>query len=465
MLLAAVVAGLMYSWNGAGVRGAGAPHRGRPRTPAQPHHNSDQVASNMPPGTAAAFDSNNPDSAFSSLSAGFEPAAAAPAVAATAAESAGFGDVAAAPRAAAPVADSSDPPPRTSSGPSTPISHNVSATPTFSDVGFGHCAEQRWHTSQTASSRPRPPVTAADKASRALVIFKLARTGSTELAMLLREAGGFCAFLPEVSNRCPCGPEAKGCGAVNVSDISWRLRDSRGAACTAVIELALRVLACGGGFTLNPFKNQMYAHGKPGQQPESCFERFVNTAVSRLPDRPVVASLTRDNAVAMAASHLLSKSLTPKCGIDAYHADRCPQLLTAKISPTPKEFFNKVAEKVRLNKELVQTTRWVWRQWARRPGNGQAVAAQAGPIEMTYEQLAHSGANGSFGIPQILVQAVFDDPAAATPNAARNHDLTDHPPVTTEAPAGRLRSKLANYDELMEWAINHAPEHVDDLAR
>ena len=349
------------------------------------------------------------------------------------------------------------------------LQRNVSATPAFSDVGVGHCAEKMWHRAQTASGRPRPPVTAADKASRALVIFKLARTGSSELATLLREAGGFCAFLPEVTNpghnrTCnhrPCDPEAKGCGAV--SPISRRLRDGRGAACDAVIELALRILACSGGFTLNPFKDQMYARGKIGQQPESCFERFVNTVVSRLPDRPVVASLTRDNAVATTASSLLSKSLEHTCA-NPWHRDRCPQLLTSKVSPTPKEFFNKVANKVRENKQLVQTTRWVWRQWARRPGNGQAVAAQAGPIEMTYEQLVHSGANGSFGIPQILVQAVFDDPAAATPQAARNR-YHDHPPVPTEAPAGRLRSKLANYDELMEWAINHAPEHVDDLAR
>jgi len=54
LLLAAVVAGLMYSWNGGGVRGGGAPHRGRPQTPAQPRHNSDQVASNTPPGPALA---------------------------------------------------------------------------------------------------------------------------------------------------------------------------------------------------------------------------------------------------------------------------------------------------------------------------------------------------------------------------------------------------------------------------
>ena len=355
-----------------------------------------------------------------------------------------------------------------------------------------------------------------NKASRPLVIFKMARTGSSELAHLLRQTGGYRSgdsldggrhiiselasnkeshmnrawlarrekLLNEssvsVRQECDVRPPPAGGGRTNLNLGSMRT-NSTGRECTAFVERAVHVLACGGGFTLDPTRLFGRSAGKRKKTnaglTQTCFERFLDTVASELPGPPVLATLIRENAVAQAASHMLSLSLAGVCSHN-YHSEHCPQLLTSKISPTPEAFFGEVGRIVMHRETLRKAGRWAQRQWAQAfdtggsthggarpaPGGRQAAAAPADVIEMSYEQLCHSGANGSFGIPPVLLQAVFGTPTAVNPHAARSQL---HPPAPTSAqpPQGRLRSKLANYDELMQWARSHAPEHVKDLAR
>jgi len=262
-------------------------------------------------------------------------------------------------------------------------------------------------------------------ASRPSILLKTARTGSSWLSGALNLSGSYCAFTPEATNPIQkrYGEFEEGSDSCNQSLdlLSSMMYSSTNTHCQNHSTVGF------GGYSLNPWK---HSNVKPNSATGlSCMDHILKMWTHYKP-RPLVITLTRQNVVAQAISHLKSKHIKeaweglvqlypgqPK-GCGPFHLDQCSsEFGVVNLTILPKEFLNLVLSTAKRSKALqrlatqISDTRG---DLARASKNSSRESGEDEEVEncpcctfaLTTEDMFAAGSNGSFGIPRALGKCI-----------------------------------------------------------